>query len=257
MEKERISTMFHVQNQHDLEKYLRDPKHRVQVWHHIAIYGVRFCLYVVAKKGQIMRVALVDVAETARQKYMKAMTLLWTTYMQPFEKVATIPTEMRTADLGFVETFENLQFVIAYRAGLRSLVRREGVLPPAEHVLDIMIALWNKTKGGTDQYSRAMEDLHGKWENFLRPTPRLTVRAIKTCFFQAKNAFCLLNVASSLLRGETKSYRQHLANLNRVITLRGFIANCTNVIGEFILSPTSRCPSHIVEDAPSYKATKE
>jgi len=100
--------------------------------------------------------------------------------MAPFETAATIPVEMKTADLGFLATCENLQFSIAYRIGLRKLVEQEGVLPPVRHILDIMVALWNKTKGGTDQCSRAIEDLHGKWENFLSPTSRITVRTLKT-----------------------------------------------------------------------------
>ena len=147
IEAESLSRMYHVQNAEDLVKYVRDPKHRVQTWHHISVFGVRFCLYVVAVQGKILRVALIDVTESKRLNYIKYMSMLWDTYMRPFERVETIPIEMRSADLGFLSTFENLQFVIAYRAGLRSLMQREGVLTPATHILDIMVALWNKTKG--------------------------------------------------------------------------------------------------------------
>ena len=85
-----------------------------------------------------------------------------------------------------------------------------------------------------------MEDLHGKWENFLPPTCRLTVRVLKTVFFQAKNAFCLLGVATSLVRGETLTYRAHLKKLSRVITLRKFVAVCSNAFGDFLLSESAR-----------------
>ena len=95
-----------------------------------------------------------------------------------------------------------------------------------------------------------MEDLHGKWENFLRPTPRLTVRALKTVFFQAKNAFCLLKVASALLRGETKSYRRHLEKMKSVISLRGFLAACTNAMLDFGISAVR--PSQIDVAGPTF-----
>jgi hypothetical protein len=220
MQAESLHEIYHVESQEDYHKYVRDPAHRVQNWHHIGSFGRRFSLFIVARKGGIMRLVLVDLTEEKREKYMAAMSLLWDTYLVPFERVDTIPDSMKTANLGFLATYENLQFVIGFRVGLRDLVRKEGVLPQAAHILDILVSIWNKTKGGTDQYSRAMEDLHGKWENFLSPTVRLTVRTLKTVFFQAKNAFCLLGVATSLVRGETTTYRAHLKKLSQVITLR-------------------------------------
>ena len=183
--------VYHVASKEDFHKYVREPVNRVQNWHHVSSYGRRFSLYIIARKDAILRFVLLEVPQEQREKYMHYMGVLWKTYMAPFESVVTIPVEMKTADLGFLATYENLQFSIAYRIGLRKLVEQEGVLPPARHILDIPVALWNNTKGGTDQYSRAMEDLHGKWENFLSPTSRLTVRTLKTVFFQAKNAYCL------------------------------------------------------------------
>jgi hypothetical protein len=123
IEEENLSRIYHVQNADDLVKYaddlvkyVRDPKHRVQTWHHASVFGVRFCLYVVAVQGKILRVALIDVTESKRLNYVKYMSMLWDTYMWPFERVETNPNEMRSSDLGFLATFENLQFVIAYRA---------------------------------------------------------------------------------------------------------------------------------------------
>jgi hypothetical protein len=240
MEAESLHEMFHVETPGDYAKHVRDPGHRVQNWHHVGCFGRRFSLFIVARKNAIIRVALIDVSEAKREKYMDAMTVLWTTHMTPFETVETMPDSMKTADLGFLVTFEKLQFAIGYRIGLRNLARKEGVLPPAAHILDILVSIWNKTKGGTDQHSRAMEDLHGKWENFLPPTCRLTVRVLKAVFFQAKNAFCLLGVATSLVRGETLTCRAHLKKLSRVIILRKFVSVCSNVFGDFLLSGSAR-----------------
>ena len=240
MSQDSMCEVFHVESKEDFHKYVREPENRVQNWHHVGSYGRRFSLYIIAKKDAILRFVLLEVSQDQREKYMHYMGVLWKTYMAPFESVATIPVEMKTADLGFLATHENLQFSIAHRIGLRKLVEQEGALPPARHMLDMLVALWNKTKGGTGQCSRAMEDLHGKWENFLSPTTRLTVRTLKTVFFQAKNAYCLLKVASGLLRGETTTYRQHLKKLSEVITLRRFVARCSNCMGDFMLSTRSR-----------------
>jgi hypothetical protein len=60
------------------------------------------------------------------------------------------------------------------------------------------------------------------------PTARLTVRTIKTVFCQAKTAFCLLRVGTSLQRGKIKTHRDYLRKLNQVITLRGFMGKCTS-----------------------------
>jgi hypothetical protein len=118
----KVIKMYHVQTEDDLALYVRDPKHRVQTWHHVAVFWVQFCLYIVASQGKIMRVCLIEVTEQKRLKYVQCMSMLWDTCMKPFERVATLPIEMRSGDLGYVEIFENLQFTIAYRAGLRSLV---------------------------------------------------------------------------------------------------------------------------------------
>ena len=47
-------------------------------------------------------------------------------------------------------------------------------------------------------------------------------------------------MASGLLRGETTTYRQHLKKLSDVITLRRFVARCSNCMGDFMLSTRSR-----------------
>ena len=196
--------------------------------HHLGTYGRRFGLYIVARPGTIMRVVLLEISEEQRAAYMAAMTALWENYMTPFEEVATIPAAFRNYDLGYIDTFRNLQFAVAFRNGLRETIREGGPLPDSRHMLPLLVSIWNKLKGGTDQHSRAMEDLHGRWENALSPTARLTVRTIKTVFYQAKTAFCLMRVCTSLQQGKIKTYRDYLRKLNQVITLRGFMGKCTN-----------------------------
>ena len=121
-------------------------------------------------------------------------------------------------------------------------MRQNGPIPQAAHILLTVVALWNKTKGGTDQYSRAMEDLKGKYENFLAPTQRMTIRVIKTVFYQAKIAYCILRAASTIQRGQISTYRKYLKLVApESMTLRGFIGMCTtDALGEFILDPRFR-----------------
>jgi hypothetical protein len=70
-------------------------------------------------------------------------------------------------------------------------------------------------------------------------------------FFQAKNAYCLLKVALSLLRGETKNYRMHLDKLWSVISLRRFIATCTNV--KIDLRMDQQCPTLNDDEEPNFE----
>ena len=128
-----------------------------------------------ARPGEILRIVLVLICENERQLYVNAMTTLWNTYLKSLEKFSTIPLNLETENLGFIGNFKNLQYLVAYRNGLRVFIEKQGPLPPCRHILDLLIGLWNKNKGGTDQYSRAMEGLHGKYENTLSPTQRLTL----------------------------------------------------------------------------------
>ena len=241
----------HVVDADGLKQSVRDPGHRVQCMHHMSTYNSRFCLYVVAEAGRVLRCVLIESTAVKRQLYRDALAALWNEYMSPFDSVKTIPAGINESNLGFVETVYNMQFHIAYRKGLRELVRKEGCLPPARHILTFFQALWNPLKGGTDQYSRAMEETHGRWENYLQPTQRLTVRTLKAPLVNAFHAYRLCRSVTALITGQTKSYKQHLRRLNKVISLPEYIAHCTEEIGGFMM------PIEIPEPElpPSYTAT--
>jgi hypothetical protein len=190
-----LKPWVHVFDAASLKQYVREPEHRVQTMHHMATYDARFCLYVVAEKGRVLRCVLIESTSQNRQAYRDAVSALWAEYMLPFESVNTIPAGINDSNLGFLASVENLKCHISYRKGLRQLVREEGCLPPAKHTLTFFQALWNPLKGGTDQHSRAMEETHGRWENYLQPTQRSTVRTLKTSLINAFHAFRLCRCA--------------------------------------------------------------
>jgi hypothetical protein len=101
-----------------------------------------------------------------------------------------------------------------------------------------------------------MEDLHGKWENSLSPTARITIRVIKTVFYQAKTSFCLLRIATALQRGEIPTYRAYLRKLSHVITLRGFACACTDALDDLNMTPPHQATPLSTDDVQTVAASE-
>ena len=53
-----------------------------------------------------MRFVLIDAPKDLREDYMDAMGILWDTCVRPFQEVATIPDEMKTANLTFLHSIK-------------------------------------------------------------------------------------------------------------------------------------------------------
>jgi hypothetical protein len=63
-----------------------------------------------------------------RVTHMKVMRGIWSEYLWMYEDPTLMPDTFKNANLGYIGTFEDLQFAVALSNGMRALIKQEGRL---------------------------------------------------------------------------------------------------------------------------------
>ncbi len=192
-------------------------------------------IYIVAAWKRIMRVVLFDFEESVRDTHMKVMKGIWEEYLWMYEDPHMLPESFKTASLGYVGKFEDLQFAIALTNGMRSLVKTEGCLRTAKDVVPIAISSWNHLKGGVDVTSRYLNDCQAEMESYCSPTQRLYLKIIKMYLLNAFRIYCAPMTFEDLTQGHITSWKELRRAMNRRTTFQDFVNEASEVLGDFML----------------------
>ncbi len=158
--------------------YVDVPDHRCQTLHHAATLGVRKTIYIVAAWKRIIRVAVLDF-DDVRETHMKVIRGVWTEYLWMYEDPTMMSDMFKHANLGFIGTFEDLQFAVALSNGMQAFIKQEGCVRAAKDIVPLSIASWNHLKGGVDVTSRYLKDCQAEMEGYCSPTKRIFLRITK------------------------------------------------------------------------------
>jgi hypothetical protein len=109
---------------HEFKKYVDVSDHRCQVLHHVATFGLRFGIYVVAKWKKILRVVICQFDDEVVTCYSELLQSIQKKYLEIFDKPTTIPDHFAGLDLGHVRSLEDLKFSVSLTNGLREFVKQ-------------------------------------------------------------------------------------------------------------------------------------
>jgi hypothetical protein len=219
----------------EFQKYVDISDHRVQTLHHAATLGVRKTIYIVAAWKRIMRVVVLDFDDEVRETHMKVMRGVWTEYLWMYEDPTMMPDAFKTASLGFIANFEDLQFAAALTNGMRAFIKQEGCLRTAKDIVPLNIACWNHLKGGVDVTSRYLKDCQAEMEGYCSPTQRIYLKIIKMYLLNAYRLHCATKTFEDLADGHIISWKQLRKQMNRTNTFQDFVREASEVLGDFML----------------------
>jgi hypothetical protein len=221
----------------EFQNYVDVPDHRGQTLHHAATLGMRKTIYVVAAWKQIIRVAVLDFEEEVRETHMKVMRGVWTEYLWMYEDPTTMPETFKHANLGYIGTFEDLQFTVALANGMRALIKQEGCVRTAKDIVPLSIASWNHLKGGVDVTSRYLKDCQAEMEGYCSPTQRIFLKIIKMYLLNAYPLYCATMTFEDLADGHIISWKHLRKQMNRTMqtTFQDFVKEAYEVLGDFML----------------------
>ena len=219
----------------EFQNYVDVPDHRCQTLHHAATLGVRKTIYVVAAWKRILRVAVLDFEEEVRVTHMKVMRGIWSEYLWMYEDPTMMPETFKNANLGYIGTFEDLQFAVALSNGMRALIKQEGCIRTAKDIVPLSIACWNHLKGGVDVTSRYLKDCQAEMEGYCSPTQRIFLKIIKMYLLNAYRLYCATMTFEDLADGHITSWKQLRKQMNRTSSFQDFVKEASEVLGDFML----------------------
>lgn len=211
-----------------LPQYVDVPEHRGQVLHHPATIGVRKCIYVVAGWKKILRSAICDFSDDIRANHLRLMRGIWDEYLTQFEHIEGLPNAYRTQGLGYVGSFEDLQFGISLTNGMRAFIEKEGCQRTAKDILPVSVAAWNAMKGGVDITSRYLKTAQADMEKSCSPTQRIYIKIIKMYLLNAFRLRTNAMVFEEEMAGSYKSWQVSHCKMCMLVTMHihnGWICN--------------------------------
>ncbi|ETL39697.1 hypothetical protein L916_09000, partial [Phytophthora nicotianae] len=188
-----------------------DKDHRLQITHSIACGNIRDGFLVYAAATHIIPVVHVRVEPTVTWTYRSALSATEDNYLAwVYDPAVAVPELNLTRVKHCPDRATLLQSLGLWRALVKLIHDRGDPLPPAKRILPSLIALWNRTKGGIDVYSRYLKNVKPK---HFRLSPKAT-----------RHFFCLRDLCTSY-----KAYQKHRQNLP---SFGAFIREAAKVLSE-------------------------
>ena len=142
-------------------------------------------LYVSASLSEIIRIIHIHIEEEDRRKYMMILADVHQENMSWVSDVSVPIPQMSLQELAHAKDIHTVkQTLDLWRSLNNHILNNNGPLLPAKHIMPTAIALWNKTKGGIDVYSRVLKNtqaFHGK----LPPIASVWLRLLMSLVYNA------------------------------------------------------------------------
>jgi hypothetical protein len=212
-----LSVNTTVESASEFQNYVDVPDHRGQTLHHAATLGVRKTLYIFAAWKLIIRVVVLDFDDVVRETHMKVMRGVWTEYLWMYEDPTMMPDMFQHANLGYIGTFEDLQYAVSLSNGMRAFIKQEGCVRTAKGIVPLSIASWNYLKGGVDVTSRYLKDCQAEMEGYCSPTQRIYLKIIKMYLLNAYRLYCATMTFEDFADGHIISWKHLRKQMNRTI----------------------------------------
>ena len=183
-------------------KYVPEVDHRVQLFHHAAVNGLRHSLYVAATPTEIVYAVLAQFEVLHLWAYCSFMSHIMHSYATVDHVLGLPQSELgRARDHHTFKVTSKLSTAIQYENS-RRISQNEPMLKPAHSIIPVAVAYWNHVKGGQDVVSRMLKNVKVDFRS-LTPRAFIWMRLVSLCLI---NAHLILR----LMRVSFVQYQSHL-----------------------------------------------
>jgi hypothetical protein len=168
--------------------------YRGQVLHDMCCAGLDDCFYTSASLTSIIRVVHLRMSGSTRANYIANLALLRARHLEWVYDISMPLYPFQEHQLGHCTDIDTLATTRALWTAINTLVAERGrPLPPGKHILPFSIALWNRTKGGIDVFSRMLKNCKSVHTS-LNPGAAIWLRIVMTMVYNAHQALSLIKV---------------------------------------------------------------
>ncbi|KAI2502156.1 hypothetical protein MHU86_12292 [Fragilaria crotonensis] len=181
----------------DFKRMIPEPEYRCQLLHGIACGNLRHAFYVVASLHKIIRVVHVNVDEQVVEQYRCAL-------QEVHDRELSWVLHGRLPCLGGMKLRHavdeyTVQNTLELWRAIYNLVKTRGrPLPAGRMLIPTIVAMWNRSKGPVDVFSRYMKNCHARHAQ-LSPLAHIWLRLLMSRVYNAYQSYILSRSVAFLL----------------------------------------------------------
>ena len=189
------------------KQVIPDTAHRAQLLHGIVCGKLEHGFYVVASLRKIIRIVHVQVSAETANAYIAAMKqvhdheLTWV--------LSGNPPEFSKQHMGHASDLHTIKNNLALWRSMNEMVRdRRRPFPPGRMIIPSIVAMWNRSKGPIDVFSRFLKNCHARHSR-LPPLANIWLRLIMTRIYNAYQTFVMSRTYDYLKSDECNVYSEY------------------------------------------------